>query len=394
MNDVQDILALWRDRLAAVSSNMNDLSASEATKRIRIKVRQAQYFGATKNQAERAVKLLSTLSDDYLLLANAVTAAGDAVRGVFLVGREARQERLAALLGPGAIERQNGAVPLASRSLLDSATSVERLSADELLERMEAEFSAARDDLEAIDSAEQATRAALDSLRHDYERLDALAGALGVSSDRPSFIELQGLENDPLGATAGIEAMQRALTTWSDLIVGAQKVKEEASRGIARAGAALDELRRWSDMADTEHQKVLALLGSNVAATLPASQVETVPMLNGWYESLNGSLQEGHWKAVTVGLSRFEEAVKEATELARKAFGVAQEKIGEVAELRGRFTALKAKEEAIGSQASKGLDTATLREEITRALAARPVDLSVVIDRMRHYQTLLSGYLH
>lgn len=395
MSDLEDTLALWRDRVAIISSNINELNTRESTKRVRIRARQGQYSGDTRKRAELAISLLGTLSDDYLLLANAVATAGDALHGGFFLTREGRSERLNSLLGPGSIARPNGAVPLENRTLLGSANGVERLSPQQLLERMEAAFASARDDLREIDDAEQANKTAVADLRQEYERLEALSIALGVTtSDRPSFIQLQGLESDPLAAAAGIDATRRALDTWARLIGDAQKAKEEAAAGISKAGGMLGELRGLSESFDAERGKVEAMLGPALAAELTVVPSDTVRTLSSWFESLSGSLTEGHWSAVNVGLSRFETALRDAITAARKAVAGARAKTDELDDLRGRFTALKAKESAVTLQTGKAPDTAAIRGEITEALAARPVNLQAATDRMRQYQTLLSGQLH
>ncbi|RKP50531.1 hypothetical protein [Trinickia fusca] len=393
MTEAEALLEVWRGRLALISSNLNELASSESTKRVRIRARQNEYKGRTKEQADRAIELMRALSDDYLLLANAVNDANEALRGGFFVNREARLERVSALLGSGAISRATGAVPIANRALLGSAQHADRLSADELLALMESEFASARDALHAIDQAEQQNKMAIEALRRDYERLDTVAASLGVTSDRPSFIELQDLGQDPLAATAGIEAMRRALETWAALIGKTTQAKEGATTGIARAGATLGELRGMSARYETERAKVESLLGTEAAATVPPLPADTVGMLTRWFETLRSSLEQGHWTAVNVGLAHLEAALEEATAAAEKALVGARGKCDELDDLRGRFSALKAKETAIAAQSQHQLGTEAIKAEIATALSARPVDVPMAVERLRQYQMLLSGQL-
>jgi hypothetical protein len=123
----------------------------------------------------------------------------------------------------------------------------------------------------------------------------------------------------------------------------------------------------------------------------PAEQIE---MLVGWCDTLDASLKAGQWEAVNVGLSRIEVALHEALERGRAGLAEAQARCAEVDEIKGQFTALKAKEHALSAQFAREIDAEALREGIAQALSARPVDVAAVRSSLRQYQSLLLTLSH
>lgn len=387
--DAEDLVLTWQQRLAAVTSNTNALSSAESTQRIRIRAREGAYAGVTRQRAEAALAGLSALSDGYLLLARVVDEAAQALRGSLFETRESKHDKVLALLAGPSIERTAGAVPLSSRTLLGAAVQRDALTPDDLLAQMQQAFGTARDALAEIDHAEAASAAALAQLRQDYANLEARAARIGAAAERPSLIELQGLQADPLNAQAGIEAMGRGLVAWASSLDRLEHTQAEAARGVAQAKASLATLRQLSVAFDAQCAQARQLLGDGAAAAWQEAPALPIDMLAHWYETLARSVDAGQWDAATVGLSRFHAAVGEAIERANRALAEVRAQCAEVDELSGRFTALKAKERALGMPTGQAMDCHALRERIAASLSARPIDLDAARLALRQYQDLL-----
>ncbi|MBN3785749.1 hypothetical protein [Burkholderia sp. Ac-20353] len=394
MSDVDDRVAVWQARVAAVAANINALSSAESTMRIRIRAREGHYAGLTKQRADDALKRLGALSDDYLLLARVVDDAHVAQHNGLFVTRETRRERVSALLEGESIVRPSEAVPLNSRTLLDSALGHAAMTPAALLARMQKDFEAARDALADIDGAETAAQAELARLHSEYASLDARATRIKVSAERPSFVELQGLQADPLSARAGMASIGRGLTAWASLLERIERAQAQASEGLARAKATLAELRGLTAAHQAQLQQVTMLLGAQSALSLQHAPADQLAMLASWCDTLDSSLKAGQWDAVNVGLSRIEVALHEALERGRAGLAEAQARCAEVDEIKGQFTALKAKEHALSAQRARAIDTDALRERIAQALSARPVDVAEARSSLRAYQSLLLTLSH
>jgi hypothetical protein len=394
MSDVEDLVAVWQARLAAVTANINELSSAESTKRIRIRTREGHYTGVTKRRAEAALASLSSLSDDYLLLARVVDEALEAQRGGLFVSREMRREKVLALLEGASIARPSKAVPLKNRTLLEAAVGHASMTPADLLAQMQSSFEAARDALADIDGAESTTQTELAQLHSEYASLDARASRIKSATERPSFVELQGLQADPLNARAGMASIGRGLAAWATMLDRLESSQAQASAGLARAKTAVAELRGLSTAWQASAQQVQMLLGAAGAQSLTHAPTDQLSMLESWCDTLEGSLKVGQWDAVNVGLSRIEVALDEALTRGKAAVAEAQARCAEVEEMKGQFTALKAKERALSAQLRRDVDSEALRERISLALAARPLDVAATRAWLKQYQNLLLTLSH
>jgi DNA repair exonuclease SbcCD ATPase subunit len=385
--DATALLATWRQRLAAISANTNELSEAESTKRIRIKAREGRYRGPTLQRAEQAIALISSLRDDYLLLAGLVDEAAQAHQGGLFTSRESRDEKVVALLCSPSIARSAGLVPLEKRTLLGAANQHDQITPEQLLQLMQDEFENARDLLCRIDAAEEKGALELDGLRRDFAGMAERAARLNADASRPSFIELQDLQSDPLNAQGGMASLKRGLQAWATSLDELEQVRSGAKQAVACAEAALAQLNsRCADLAALVRQ-VQELYGASAGATLqlvPATQVE---MLHSWCETLESLLLAGQWHAVNVGAGRLNAALDEAIGNVNRAVAEAQARCAAAQDVNGHFLALRAKEKAL--LGTGGEAHAALRERIDAALQARPLNLDAVRALLLEYQNVL-----
>jgi len=390
MSDPEELIATWRQRLAAITANANELSDAESTKRIRIRAREGHYSGVTRQRAEQAIAQLSTLTDDYLLLARVVDSAMQEQQGSMFASRESKTEKVLELLEGPSIVRPAGRVPLKNRSLLGSALEKNEMTPSQLLTCMQLEFGQARDTFEQIDRAEQLGQSELAELRNDYAQMEQRALRLGAAADRPSFIELQNQQSDPLSASAGLESLKRSLSAWAATLDSLEQARTQSESALARAKEVLEELRRLAQACESQLAQVGALLGPEAAAAVKPASLSQIGMLQSWWETLESSLAAGQWSAVNVGASRINAALDETVAGLRGGIAQARGRCVEFDELEGRFSALKAKERALRERGDSALDCRALREQIEAALRARPVALTDARELLRRYQDLLA----
>lgn len=390
----RDLLSTWQQRLRTITVNANELSGAESTRRVRAAHLDGRYSGVTKARATAALQMLDQLMEDYLLLARVVDEAAQIAKTGLFMSRETKAERIFGLLEGPAIARQQARVELKDRSLLGDAQSSARMTPQALLTLMQANFSSARDALLEIDAAQRQGEAVLGGLRADFAVMQARAERLKLASDPPSFIELSGLESDPLNARDGIESLRRGLQSWSEHLDGAERTREQARAGLLSVRAALDELERVCGEHAMLADAVRALLGEPVAAGLVLDQAGQLATLRSWTEALETSLANGQFRAVTVGVSRIQPALEAAIAQATRAHVAAHAKASAVAELQGALGALKFKEQALrdsGSVAQAAVAQAAraTRKRIETLLQARPVDLAEAQALLASYQSSL-----
>ncbi|PRC90830.1 hypothetical protein [Solimicrobium silvestre] len=388
--DVVELIATWKQRLAAITANANELSEAESTKRIRIRAREGRYQGLTQQRAEAAIAQISMLRDDYLLLARVVDEAVQAHQGGLFTSRETRDEKVVALLCSPSISRATGPVPIEKRTLLGSANHHDQMTPDQLLTLMQKEFELARDLLNAIDSAEAEGALELDGLRHDFVGMEERAARLQAGSDRPSFIELQDLQSDPLNAKAGMDSLKRGLQAWSASLDDLEHVRVSAQDAVVRAKTALGDLNRLSGDYQMQLMQFKELFGESTPLKLmPGMQIE---MLSSWCGTLENMLIAGQWNAVNVGASRLNIAMNEAIGNVNLAIAEVQTKCAEVDELKGHFNALRAKEKALFGQEVQGVANeaaSLLRGQIEAMLKSRPLDLDGARSLIQKYQNIM-----
>lgn len=390
MSTMDDLLALWRQRLAVISTNANELSDAESTKRIRIKLRAGHYTGLSKAKAELAIAQLSALVEDYLLLAKVVDEANVISQGGLLSSWSNRDEKISALLQGSSITRTTAQVSIKNRDLLGSAAESFNLTPEALLVIMETEFEQARDSLNDLDIAETKGAAALASLKHDYSLMEQRAQALNAASDRPSFIEIQGLQSDPLNALDGIDALTRSLSSWAAKLDDIERTRAAAVSQVEQAKAHLKDLKDLDALYLAQAEKLSNLYGPQVLSTLKMSGNSAFAMLQSWCETLENSLAAGQCSAVLVGMSRLQLAMTQAQADLHRAIAEVQTRSAEVDELKGRFVAYKAKDYALSAQYGADQYRQKMQLQIESALSLSPLDVENLRLNLAQYQLMLS----
>jgi len=390
MIDVAQLLSDWQNRLAVVTRNANDLFEAEYSKRIRNRLRDGRYTGTTAERAGVAVRNLTALMDDYLVLARVIEEAAEANRGGFFEAREVTEDKVLALLEGESVALPSVHVPLPKRDLLTAADAAQRATPAELLAAMQDAFAEARDILAAIDTAETQLATAMEEMRRAYAGLQERAQSLGAAAELTQIAPvLDGA--DPLRAAGLIAARQREMAAWAAKLDELVKQRDEATAGVERARAAIAEIEASLQRRDDSIAKVREVFG--VEPTVTASVDEaTLAELHSWAASLDKTLAEQRWSAVLMGLKRLDAAIAAARATADKALAATCSELDKMDDLRARFKALRFKAQALRERST--LDAGeldALEQAISAAFKARPVVLASLQQQVKGYEQRLLG---
>ena len=390
MTNFDDLLALWQQRLAVISTNANELSDAESTKRIRIKLRAGNYTGLSKAKAECAISQLSTLVDDYLLLAKVVDEARSISHGGLLTAWTNANEKISALLEGPSITRTTVQIAIKNRDLLGNAAESTKLTPDALLRLMQNEFEQARESLNELDLAETNGSLALANLKQDYSVMEQRAQILNADSDRPSFIEIQGLQSDPLSASDGIDALKRSLETWAAKLNELERTRTVAISEVERAKLSLKDIQELQVIYGSQYKRLEDLYGVPVVMSSQTPQGAAITMLQSWCETLEKSLTAGQWSAVRVGMSRLQLAIAQAQTDLHRAIAELQTRCAEVDEVKGRFAAYKAKDAVLSAKFGRDDSRQQMQRQIESDFNIQPLDLENLRTHLARYQLMLS----
>ena len=359
---VDAALATWRDRLAAASRNVSDLSElPEYT----LAKQAADGTGRVAAEARNLVATVGELWGGVLLIGAALERAEAARnRGSRLWrGPEAAAEAMAILEG-ASVQVDLSDTPVLHRRLLAGPRASATVSPGTLLQTMEAAFDRAREQLERITDAGR--------------RADALAARLAAA--------LAGLPAGPLHAQLAAAACPDPLDRLEALDALRPAVDATASEfgqaraALAAARTALAALTEAEANARMEAERCRAA----TAAALPQNTA-ALPELTAWLERLAHTLAAGRLGACAIGLANWlalhDRAAADTAALAT----AASTALNRLDELRARLAALGAKHRARPSPAA---DTAA--DAAKAALAATPVDLGAAAAAIAAYQAALA----
>lgn len=329
-------LARWRERLAAASRNVSELSELPEYARARDAAKRDS-AGRMAREAAALVATMDELWQGVLLIGGAIDRAEAARRGGSRLwrGEEAAREAMALLEG-ASITVDLAETPVLHRRLLAGPRASVTVSPEMLLHTMDAAFDRARARLARITEAV----AQAEALRG---RLTGMLGGLAA----PAL-------SARLEAALAPDALDRldALEALAPEVEAARAGHDAASADLARARLLLEA---WSKSAS----------GTELAG------------LAEWLDRLDHTLGLGRVEACRVGLRNWREL---ADRLGRD--------VARHAELQARLGALRAKQRARGA-GDPHLDA--LHKAAGAALARRPADLVGAAQGLASYEAALAG---
>ncbi len=285
LDQVDAELARWRDRLAAASRNVSELSELPEYGAARIA---ASGTGRLATAARGLVATMDELWQGVLLIGAALDRAEQARRAGSRLwrGEEAAQQALAILQGPS-ITVDLSETPVLHRRLLAGPRASVTVSPDTLLQTMDAAFDRARESLGHI--TEAGTRAA--GLR---VRLAGAVARLPVQGRFGARLEAAALP-DPLDQLDALDAL-------APQVDAALAAADRARAGLAVARLSLAGLQS----AAAEALAVGAASQSVAAAALPGIDAAALPELAVWLDRIARTLELGHVEPCLVGLANWQ----------------------------------------------------------------------------------------
>ena len=379
---LDEVLAAWNDRLAAIADNLLELQAEPAYQALSGVGGGAtvQVIGVTAARVRPALAAIPTIYIHFGLLRSAIDRAVALRRGLpAMFGAEQKIAELQQILYGRSILLPATDIPLAQRTLLSGSREQESVTADELLQRMVRAFTQAKDAVFAVNRAWTDLAAELDRTETRMRRLGANAEA-----DR-MLAETRGrIQADPLGALEYLSAHVGPMIAQAEQKVAAS---EQVERTLRQAHA------QWSAL--------LQVHGESVAAARDCAQrfcevfgEEPVPdekleALRVWLDRLEARRADGTPTALAVGLKNWCATADVYTRQSQAVCAGYRSARESRRELRGRLDALKAKARVYGLAEMTALAGAAHQAEAL--LAEEPTRLAHAAAAVQGYEQQLTG---
>jgi TolA-binding protein len=400
--EIDQLLADWKNKLAAASQNLLELQELPTYQRLA----GVQLTGITAARVTPALAAMNDLFQYFDVLAQTVDKAAKLRQQLprLLVSAQKIAEIKQLLLGDSillAVEQ----IPIAERELLSSTRKVNAIPAGgvaiapaDLLTVMTHTFSNARDTVLAVDTAWAKLDTTLAEAEVQINSLEQLAASLGqdsVSELMPVRAAITALkqrsEQDPLGVTTEIEQqIQPLITQVKALLTQLAQQQIQVREQLTTARTALEKLQEihsQSWVAFTESQEKV-MDHSVVAAPLASAQIDA---LSQWLEKLETKFAEGLVNPVMIGLNNWLAKAKEYTAITEQVYNSHTHLLQTRRELRGRLDALQAKALAVGL-----IEDETLTRLATQAkqlLYTRPTPLNQAAQLVTEYEQRLNKRL-
>ena len=387
-----ELLSQWQGKLAIITRNANDLFEADYTKRIRNRLRDGRYSGLTRERAGEAIDRLTALMDDYLVLARVIDAAASVSKAGFFETRDwrdEREQRMLDLLEGHSVELPAIHVPLPQRDLLTDSSQAQKVTPAELLHAMQAAFAQARDHLSSIDHAEAAMLGESEKLRAEYCVLMQQADMLGAGAARPPFRDPSSDVTDPLQTQSAINATAWELASWKRQLDTLEAERYKASSMLESNAQGISQLAQL-------HQSLQQLIGESRAlfgeidSTVAETAANEIDDFNQWLGKLRITQEQRRWRAVRTGGANLETAVRSVLDRLQAQRQQLRDKLDEIAELKGRFKALRIKANTLSRiVAARGVALNELETEIAGGFKLRPIPLDTQRLRISRYETEL-----
>jgi chromosome segregation ATPase len=272
--------------------------------------------------------------------------------------------------------------------------------AAQLLLTMSQEFEAAKKVLLEIDKAWQQLSAQLTARESEILLLIAGAEKLGAKA-KDELTTLQArikplraeIDADPLGAVSIF--VNEIDPLYKQARANLDQCQQQSDKICADFALAKKQLAELNDC-QAQYQVLRTEANAKIKQSCLAapSTVDQVEDLNNWLKTLLATFEKGNWKAAQVGLNKWQKSIEQSLKQIREQILACKELLEELAELQGRFSALKVKANTYASR-GKIIDSSInrLADETTRILQNLPVDLVQIRRLITDYESQLKTCL-
>lgn len=383
LQQLDEVLAAWNDRLAAIADNLLELQAEPAYQALAGTGAGAgvKIIGVTAARVRSALAAIPTIYIHFGLLRSAVDRAM-AIRRTLpaMFGADQKVAELQQILYGRSILLPATDIPLAQRTLLSGSQQTESTTADELLQRMMNAYTQAKDAVLAVSRA-------WGDLAAELDRTEARMRRLGADADADRMLaETRGrIQADPLGALEYLGTQVGPMIAQAEQKIAAAQQVERSLRQAYAQWSVLLQLHGESVAASAE---CAARFSAMAGAATPVPD-EKLDALRAWLDRLEARRADGAPAALAVGLKNWcatADAYARQDEAVCAGYRAARESRRE---LRGRLDALKAKARVYGLAELVALASAAQQAEML--LAAQPTHLPHAAAAVAGYEQELSG---
>lgn len=392
LEQIDDALAAWNTRLAAVAENLLELQGDPTYKSLTGGgAATARLSGATAARVEPALARMRAAFEQFGLLQATIDEAVRIRKTLpSIFGGDQKIAEIQQLLFGRSIELPKVDVALQQRTLLSGSQCAECVTPDELLAEMARVFAAARDAVTEVNQAWADLAAGIDGTAAHLERLKARAVSDSGLADAARGLAMvrDHLQADPLGALVELRSqVQPVLADVGKTVAQA----DEVSNGILLARAQMAEVTTLH-LAAVEAWNDARTKFVDCAALPSPAEGEKLDLLREWLDRLDRKHGEGMTHAVAIGLQHWKLAADEFSLRAKGVFEASESVANLRAELRGRLDALKAKARAYGI--AERPETTGLAQQAEALLYKRPTDLHQATAAVAAFERSVSGGLN
>jgi len=349
LKQIDDALAAWNNRLAAIAQNLLELQGESTYQLLTGSggMAKLQLTGDTAAKVEPALGAMLTMFQQYDLLKSTIDRAAKLRKELpAIFGTDQKLREIAHLLFQRSIQ------------------------------------------LPAVDDAWRRLAVDLDRTEAQLQRLSTQAATLAGATRRAGQIltEVRArVQNDPFGALHELDARVRPLLAQADKLAAAgERMRQE----LNQAHAQLDELvgahRETLAAAEQARSKIEGCAG------LPAPLADAeIAGLREWLDRLNRTFAEGRLEAAAVGLRNWRKAAQECAAREKNVCTANRAPVEERDELRGRLQAMKAKARAYGVAEQDTMSE--LARQAEELLYTRPTNLKHAAAAVIAYEKTLNN---
>jgi hypothetical protein len=404
VEQLDQVLADWKDKLRVVGENLIDLQGLTTYQRLVGSggFPAVQLTGVSAGRITPALESMNYLFEHFDLLSQVVDKAFYLRQQLprFLIP-ETKILEIKQLLTGASIHLPTVRTPLASRELLTVAQTANTLTPMQLLQVMTKAFQVARDIVVEVDNAWTHLEELIINAQAEIQQQESLAISLGVNALRElleakkmiSFL-LERIEKDPLGTKADfVQKIQKPLSeaqaALHQVVIQQQKAKQQQQLVKHKVAAAhqlfqqLEEIHRHSLTTFAEAKEKVT---DSVYIQPPLTE-ELITALKEWLNRLETKLTEGLINPVIIGVDNWSNKAKEYIKNEEEIYQGNKQALFTRQELRGRLDALQAKALVKGLiEDSLLVETSELAKKL---LYIRPTPINQTSELLSRYEKRL-----
>jgi predicted nucleic acid-binding Zn-ribbon protein len=394
---IDRLLTDWQHKAIAANQNLLDLYDLPAYQRLSgVGNPPSNVTGITQQQASTALTAIDRLFEDLELLNQTLDRSRKLRRKLpaFFIN-DIDLLSIEQLLTGQSVQLSNIQTPIAQRNLLSSSQQLEMISLAELLDRMIANFTTARDIFSAIEIAWMELESKLIITHQSLIELSQLAQKLQVPlpqsliTAQTNFENLQSqIDRDPLGIDRTFtQDLTPLIDRIRDELVALDLQRQQLQSDFAAASEYLHQLRQIDRDSIESYTASQAKIIHNLPVCLPLAAEELIE-LELWLGRLVTKFAAGLIPPVRVGLTNWLDRVQRDLITARSGLAANRLPLDTRQELRGRLDALTAKALAKGQAEDPILADLAVRSR--QVLYTSPTDLNLAITLVKSYEQRLN----